>query len=80
MSVDHESRRGRRARIGWTGIVVENDPGQPLIWMAFGLLIAGLVLTFYFPRRRAWAQIEDGRVALAFITATSTATASSGQL
>jgi cytochrome c biogenesis protein len=65
ISLDHEISV---ARVGsWTGIVVKNDPGQPLIWIAFALLITGLVLTFYFPRRRAWARIEDGRVALAFI-------------
>ena len=66
---DQRRPRDRRgAGVGsWTGIVVKNDPGQPLIWIAFGLLIIGLVLTFYFPRRRAWARIEDGRVALAFI-------------
>ncbi len=51
----------------WTGMVIKNDPGQPVIWLAFGLLIAGLVLTFYFPRRRAWARIADGRIELAFI-------------
>jgi cytochrome c biogenesis protein len=51
----------------WTGIVVKNDPGQPLIWIAFALLITGLVLTFYFPRRRAWARVEKDNVALAFI-------------
>ena len=42
-------------------------PGQPLIWVAFSLLIVGLVLTFYFPRRRAWARVEDGRIGLAFL-------------
>ena len=51
----------------WSGMVVKNDPGQPLIWIAFGLLISGLVLTFYFPRRRAWARIEGDRVSLAFL-------------
>jgi cytochrome c biogenesis protein len=51
----------------WSGMVVRSDPGQTIIWLAFGLLIAGLVLTFYFPRRRAWALIEDDRVALAFL-------------
>jgi cytochrome c biogenesis protein len=49
----------------WSGLVIRNDPGQPLIWLAFGLLIAGLVLTFYFPRRRAWARVTEGRVDLA---------------
>ena len=51
----------------WTGMVVKNDPGQPIIWLAFGFLIAGIVLTFYFPRRRAWARIEAGEVRLAFL-------------
>jgi cytochrome c biogenesis protein len=51
----------------WTGMVIKDDPGQPVIWVAFGLLIAGLVLTFYFPRRRAWARIAGDRVELAFI-------------
>jgi len=51
----------------WTGMVIKNDPGQPVIWIAFTLLIAGLVLTFYFPRRRAWARIEGGQVRLAFL-------------
>jgi cytochrome c biogenesis protein len=50
----------------WSGMVIRNDPGQPVIWVAFGLLIAGLVLTFYFPRRRAWARILPDRVELAF--------------
>jgi cytochrome c biogenesis protein len=55
-------------RVGsWTGMVIKNDPGQAVIWIAFGLLIAGLVLTFYFPRRRTWARITGDRVELAFI-------------
>ncbi len=49
----------------WSGMVIKNDPGQPIIWIAFGLLIVGLVLTFYFPRRRAWARLEGDRIALA---------------
>jgi cytochrome c biogenesis protein len=51
----------------WTGMVIKNDPGQPVIWIAFALLIAGLALTFYFPRRRAWARIDGNRVRLAFV-------------
>jgi cytochrome c biogenesis protein len=51
----------------WTGMVVKNDPGQAVIWIAFALLIGGLVLTFYFPRRRAWARIDGSRIGLAFL-------------
>ena len=50
----------------WTGLVIKRDPGQPIVWIAFGLLIVGLVLTFYFPRRRAWARIDGNRIELAF--------------
>jgi len=53
----------------WTGMVVKNDPGAPIIWTAFGALIVGLMLSFYFPRRRVWARIspQDG-VQLAMLT------------
>jgi cytochrome c biogenesis protein len=46
----------------WTGMVIKNDPGAPVIWSAFLFLITGLCLTFYFPRRRAWVRL-DGDVA-----------------
>ena len=42
----------------YTGIVARRDPGQGIVWLAFGFLIAGLVLTFYFPRRRVWVRID----------------------
>lgn len=51
----------------WTGMVVKRDPGQAVVWLAFACLIAGLVLSFYFPRRRAWARIEADTVGIAFL-------------
>jgi cytochrome c biogenesis protein len=51
----------------WTGMVVKNDPGQVVIWVAFACLLGGLVGSFYFPRRRAWARIEGAHVGLAFL-------------
>ena len=48
----------------WTGMVVKADPGAGIVWVAFASLISGLVLTFYFPRRRVWARVVDGRVGL----------------
>jgi cytochrome c biogenesis protein len=51
----------------YTGIVARRDPGQGIVWLAFGFLIAGLVLTFYFPRRRVWARIDrSGELRLAW--------------
>ena len=46
-------------------MVIKRDPGQGLIWVAYLCLITGLVLTFYFPRRRVWARLDGGRLDLA---------------
>lgn len=51
----------------YTGMVIKRDPGQGLIWLAYGSLITGLALTFYFPRRRVWARISAGRLELAML-------------
>jgi cytochrome c biogenesis protein len=57
--------------VGLTGfnqfvvLIVKRDPGLPFVWAAFGLLIAGLLITFHMPRRRIWARrARDGSVAL----------------
>ncbi len=53
----------------WTGMVIKNDPGAPIIWTAFGALIVGLMLSFYFPRRRVWARFSSsGGVQVAMLT------------
>ena len=50
----------------YSGIVARRDPGAPIVWISFLLLILGLAITFYFPRRRVWARIApDGEVRLA---------------
>jgi len=41
--------------------------GQGLVWLAYLSLITGLVLTFYFPRRRFWARYENGKLQLAML-------------
>jgi cytochrome c biogenesis protein len=49
----------------YTLLIAKHDPGQGIVWVAFGLLIVGLVVTFYLPRRRIWARLRsDGEVAL----------------
>jgi len=50
----------------YTGMVIKRDPGQGMIWLAYLSLITGLVLTFYFPRRRVWARLGEDRLELAF--------------
>jgi cytochrome c biogenesis protein len=49
----------------FTLLIAKRDPGQGLVWLAFGLLIAGIAITFYRPRRRVWTRLgTDGRLAI----------------
>ncbi len=41
----------------FSGVIVKRDPGASIVWVSFLLLITGLSLTFYFPRRRIWARL-----------------------
>ncbi|MGQ9572964.1 MAG: cytochrome c biogenesis protein ResB [Dehalococcoidia bacterium] len=49
----------------FAGIQVERDPSDNLIWAGAGLLLLGLAITFYVPRRRLWAKIATDRTYLA---------------
>jgi cytochrome c biogenesis protein len=42
----------------FSGVIVKRDPGASIVWVSFFLLILGLALTFYFPRRRTWARLD----------------------
>jgi cytochrome c biogenesis protein len=68
MSTDPDTTAGYTLRwtatSAWTGMVVKTDPGAWIVWTAFASLILGVVITFYFPRRRVWARVADGRVAV----------------
>jgi cytochrome c biogenesis protein len=49
----------------YTLLIAKRDPGQGLVWLAFGLLIAGITITFYLPRRRVWTRLApDGGLAI----------------
>jgi cytochrome c biogenesis protein len=46
-------------------VIAKKDPGQGIVWAAFGFLIAGIAITFYLPRRRIWARLApDGGLAI----------------
>jgi cytochrome c biogenesis protein len=45
----------------FAGITVRRDPGSTFIWVATGLFLLGLALTFYTPRRRLWGKITAGQ-------------------
>ena len=53
---------GRRE---YTGVLVKRDPGSAIIWVAATLLIGGLLITFYVPRRRLWARVTPNQTTLA---------------
>ena len=49
---------GKRA---FAGIAVKRDSGAWFIWIATAMLVGGLALTFYVPRRRLWIKLTaDG--------------------
>ena len=50
----------------FTLLIAKRDPGQGIVWTAFLLLITGLLITFWMPRRRVWGRLDaEGRLALA---------------
>jgi cytochrome c biogenesis protein len=56
---------GVRRFSDYTLIIAKKDPGQGIVWAAFGSLIVGLAITFYLPRRRIWAKLTPaGELAL----------------
>jgi cytochrome c biogenesis protein len=49
----------------YTLLIAKKDPGQGIVWAAFLCLIAGITITFYFPRRRVWTRLgRDGRLGI----------------
>jgi cytochrome c biogenesis protein len=56
---------GFGAMSDYTVMIARRDPGQAIVWTAFGSLITGILITFYLPRRRVWARLRpDGQLAL----------------
>ncbi len=49
---------GVRGFSEYTLLIAKKDPGAILVWTAFALLIVGLAITFYLPRRRIWARLS----------------------
>lgn len=67
---------GQSARIGgyeytflgqreFAGLQVRRDRSDLLVWIGAGMVILGLMITFWVPRRRLWAKITAGHTFLA---------------
>jgi len=41
----------------YSGLQVSRDPGVPLVWIGFFILIFGLIITFFTSHRRIWVRI-----------------------
>ena len=71
-----ETSSGYRYRFGGrvdaSGIDVRRDPGDTFIWVAVGMAMLGLGVTFYVPRRRLWVRVTGGRTQLAGVAARTT--------
>jgi cytochrome c biogenesis protein len=49
--------------IGGTGLQIKADPGIPIVYFGFALLMAGVVMS-YFSHSQIWAVIKDGKLYL----------------
>ena len=59
-------------RVEASGVSVKRDPGSLFIWLAVGMAIVGLSITFYVPRRRLWVKVTPARTYFAGIAEKTT--------
>jgi hypothetical protein len=55
-----------------SGIDIRRDPGDTFIWLAVGMAVVGLAITFYVPRRRLWVKVTRDRTHIAGIAEKTT--------
>ncbi|PIX23835.1 MAG: hypothetical protein COZ69_07610, partial [Deltaproteobacteria bacterium CG_4_8_14_3_um_filter_45_9] len=44
----------------YTGLQVAKDPGVWVVWIGCGLMIFGLIVSFFFSHQRVWVRIPKG--------------------
>jgi cytochrome c biogenesis protein len=44
----------------YTGLQVTKDPGVWIVWLGSGLMIFGLIVSFFFSHQRVWVKIPKG--------------------
>lgn len=48
-------------KLYYTGIQVSKDPGVPLVWVGFCLIIMGFILSLFFAHKRIWLRISGSQ-------------------
>ena len=48
-------------RLYYTGIQVSKDPGVPLVWIGFCLIMMGFMLSLFFTHKRIWLRISGSQ-------------------
>ncbi|MFO7987833.1 MAG: cytochrome c biogenesis protein ResB [Desulfatiglandaceae bacterium] len=43
----------------YTGLQANKDPGVPVVWIGFFLMVAGLFVTFFISHRRIWVKVSQ---------------------
>lgn len=73
---EYASREGYRytflGRVDASGLDVRRDPGDTFIWIAVGMGLVGLGITFYVPRRRLWVKVTPARTYIAGVAERTT--------
>jgi cytochrome c biogenesis protein len=52
----------------YTGLQVTKDPGVWVVWIGCGMLVLGLIVSFFFSHQRVWVRIpksSGGEIVLA---------------
>jgi cytochrome c biogenesis protein len=52
----------------YTGLQVTKDPGVWVVWIGCGLMVLGLIVSFFFSHQRVWVRIPKsagGEISLA---------------
>lgn len=55
-----------------SGLSIKRDPGDTFIWLAVGMAMVGLAITFYVPRRRLWVKVTPARTYMAGVAEKTT--------
>jgi cytochrome c biogenesis protein len=49
--------------VGGTGLQIKADPGIPMVYLGFGLLMLGVIMS-YFSHSQVWAVTKEGKLYL----------------